>query len=101
MPGSNAASVPALNTATFTPLTNVYVWLQANIMSATMITSVTSDALRVVFGGSVFSAAVRFDPNLGRFVPASSGQYCCIAPNTALSPKGERAWRRSRRGLMS
>ncbi len=68
----NAATVLATQQATFTPLTTVYAWLQASLVSATMITDVTGDSSKVVFGGSVFSASLKYDPAAGRFVPAST-----------------------------
>lgn len=65
----NAATVPATNKATFTPLTTVFAWLQASLVSATMITDVSGDSSKVVFGNGVFSASLVYDPAAGRFVP--------------------------------
>jgi hypothetical protein len=70
----NAVTVLATQTATFTPLTTVYASLQASIVSSTMITDVTGDAAKVVFGDGVFEASLRYDAKSGRFVTASTAQ---------------------------
>lgn len=67
----NAASIPANLTAEFTPLTTVYIWLQARIQSETVITDVYSKHTKVVFGNGIFTNALHFDPNLGIFVPVA------------------------------
>ncbi|MEH1906053.1 MAG: hypothetical protein V7L04_32920 [Nostoc sp.] len=65
----NAAVVPAAFSATFTPLTTVYVWLQANLQSGTVITQVISKAAIVTFGGSVTKQVLKYNPATGTFVP--------------------------------
>lgn len=67
----NAAIVLASMSAVFTPLTTVYVWLQATIVSETVITQVTSRSTVVTFGGSVTSQVLIFDGSKGMFVPAA------------------------------
>lgn len=64
----NAQPVPAGQEATFTPLTTLYVWLDATIKSQTVITNVTSRQTKVVFGGAVQEQTLRYDPSAGMFV---------------------------------
>ena len=83
----NAALVPAALNATFTPLTTVYVWLQATFTSGTVITSINGDATSVVYGGSTTSQTLTYDPATGRFVPASEeGKIQSLSkfPNVSL-----------------
>jgi hypothetical protein len=67
----NAAVVLAALNATFTPLTIVYVWLQAQFTSGSIITEVNGNASIVTFGGSVTSKSLTFNPATGTFVPSS------------------------------
>jgi len=67
----NAAVVPAALSVTFTPLTTVYVWLQANYRSGTVITEVNGDAAIVTFGGPVTKKSLAYNPATGTFVPSS------------------------------
>ena len=67
----NAAVVPANLDATFTPLTTVYVWLQAQFTSGTVITQVNGNAAIVKFGGSVTQQSLAYNPATGTFVPSS------------------------------
>lgn len=68
----NAALVPANFPATFTPLSTVYVWLQANFASGTVITEINGDAAIVTFGGTVTQKTLKFNPKTGTFVPVAS-----------------------------
>ena len=70
----NAAVVPAALSATFTPLTTVYVWLQGQFTSGTVITEVNGDAAVVEFGGDVTTQSLTYDPARGTFVPSSQGR---------------------------
>lgn len=65
----NAQVVPAAFFADFTPLTTVYAWLQASILSETVITQVTSRSTKVTFGGSVNSQVLKYDRKAGMFLP--------------------------------
>jgi hypothetical protein len=83
----NAALVPAAYPVTFTPLTTVYVWLQAEFTSGTVITEINGDALAVPFGGSTTSQVIIYNPATGMFVPASAdGKMLSMekAPNFKL-----------------
>lgn len=68
----NAALVPAAYPVTFTPLTTVYVWLQAEFTSGTVITSINGKATAVTFGGPITSQALSYDATTGKFVPSSA-----------------------------
>lgn len=75
----NAALVPASYNAVFTPLTTVYVWLQAEFTSGTVITSINGNSASVTFGGSTTSQTLKYDPNTGRFLPSTpSGQLISL-----------------------
>ncbi|QSJ14060.1 hypothetical protein JYQ62_19055 [Nostoc sp. UHCC 0702] len=67
----NAAVVLAALNATFTPLTTVYVWLQAQFTSGTVITEVNGNASIITFGGSVTHKSLTYNPATGTFVPSS------------------------------
>lgn len=68
----NAALVPAAFNATFTPLTTVFVWLQGEFTSGTVITQINGKATSVVYGGAITSQTLVYDPATGKFVPASA-----------------------------
>jgi hypothetical protein len=69
----NAAIVPAAFDAIFTPLTTVYVWLQAQFASGTVITEVNAHASIVTFGGTETHKSLGFNPETGTFVDLSEG----------------------------
>jgi hypothetical protein len=68
----NIASVPAENSATFTPITTVYAWLEADIESGTVITEVTSERAKVQFKGGTTSHTLQYDATKGKFVAKSN-----------------------------
>jgi hypothetical protein len=70
----NAAVVPAALSATFTPLTTVYVWLQANFQSGTVITEINGNAAIVQFGNGITKQSLAYNPATGMFVPTAGGQ---------------------------
>lgn len=67
----NAQPVPAMQNATFTPLTTLYVWLDEQLETSTMITHVYADQTKVVFGGAVTDQTLRYQNSAGRFVGQS------------------------------
>jgi len=81
----NAAVVPAALNATFTPLTTVYVWLQASYTSGTVITQVNGNATIVTFGGSVTEKSLVYNPATGTFIPSSGGNVTALASFAALA----------------
>ena len=67
----NAQSVPGNQQVIFTPLTTVWVWLQAQLSSGVVLTKVTSNVAVVTFGGSVTTQSLAYDPTHGQFEPTS------------------------------
>ncbi len=67
----NAQSVPYKLNGEFTPLTTIYAWVQANIVSETVVTQVTSVRTKVVFGGTVTTQTLVWDASRGAFVSAT------------------------------
>lgn len=68
----NAQSVPTNQQVIFTPYTTVWVWLQAQVSSGVIITSVYSQVAVVTFGGSVTTQSLTYDSTHGQFEPTSS-----------------------------
>ena len=68
----NAQSVPSLQQVIFTPLTTVWVWLQSQISSGVVLTSVFSKVAVVTFGGGVTTQSLAYDAKHGQFEPPSS-----------------------------
>jgi hypothetical protein len=64
----SAAPVPYQSTAVMTPFTTVYLWTQSQVLSNTVVTSVTSVQTQVIFGGPVTTVSLTFDPATGGFV---------------------------------
>jgi hypothetical protein len=88
----SAASVPSMQTVTLTPLTSVWVWLQSDLVSGTVITQVTSKQAIATFGEGVGTINLKYSKSKGYFVPATpSGElttskdyllYDPLAPDT-------------------
>ncbi|WP_410671654.1 hypothetical protein [Amycolatopsis sp. cmx-4-68] len=66
----SAAPVLYLSTAEMTPFTTVYLWIQSQVVSNTVITTVTSPMSHATFGGSVTSVSLDYDPSTGTFITA-------------------------------
>ncbi|WP_438018264.1 hypothetical protein WMF18_03920 [Sorangium sp. So ce315] len=71
----SAAAVIYNSTATMKPDTTIYLWIQSQVKSNSVVTNVTSPMTEVVFGGSVTTVSLVYD--------ASSGQFM-TAPKTGL-----------------
>jgi hypothetical protein len=69
----NAAVVPSMFNAIFTPQTKVFVWLQNLHCSGTVITDVFSARTEVDFGGGRKENSLIYDGGKGCFVPALDG----------------------------
>lgn len=71
--GNAISAVPVLlaSTAVMTPYTTVYIWLQARVVSNTVVTDVTSPMTKLRFGGGVDTISVAYDSNSGKFIPTS------------------------------
>ena len=66
----SAAPVIYQSTAQMTPFTTVYLWIQSSVVSNTVVTTVTSPMTKVLFGGPVERAALRYDSDTGLFLAA-------------------------------
>jgi len=72
----SATRVLATQFAAITPFTIVYVWLQAQFRSETIITRITGRNTKVRLGGGVNEATLKYNAELGVFVPVnSSGKF--------------------------
>lgn len=80
----NAALVPAALSAVFTPLTTVYIWLQASFRSGTVITQISSKSTVVTFGGTVTQKSLKYNPATGTFVPVSASTASLNASSESL-----------------
>jgi hypothetical protein len=56
----NAQAVPLNQTATFTPFDNITVFLQSQVQSSMMLTTVTSQSIALQFGGSTTSQTISY-----------------------------------------
>jgi hypothetical protein len=66
----SAAPVIYNSTAAIVPFTTVYLWIQSQVVSNSVITTVTSPQTSVKFGGSVNEISLAYDATSGRFIPA-------------------------------
>lgn len=83
----NAAPVPSQISATFTPITTVYVWVQAQFTSGTVITNVNGDAVMVQYQGGTNSHTLKWDPTQGKFAPVSeTGDIIDFEDSPCISP---------------
>ncbi len=81
----SATPVLATQFANMTPFTNVFVWLQSQFASETIITKITGRSAKAKFGGSVTDIALKYNPTLGMFVPAAAkGKSATDDPNVEL-----------------
>jgi hypothetical protein len=74
--GNAISAVPVLlaSTASMTPYTTVYIWLQASVISNTVVTNVTSPMTALKFGGGVDTISVAYDSATGKFMPAGDNK---------------------------
>lgn len=68
----SAAPVIYRSKAQMTPFTTVYLWIQSQVRSNTVVTNVTSPQTRVTFGGGVTKVSLRYNANTGTFLPVGS-----------------------------
>ena len=75
VPGNaiSAATVLQGNAVEMTPFTTLYVWLQSQVVSNTVVTKVTSPKTKVVFGGATNEISLTYD-NHGHFVEEGKGE---------------------------
>jgi hypothetical protein len=67
----SAAPVIYNSTAEITPFTTIYLWIQSQVVSNSVVTTVTSPQSIVTFGGSVTTVSLRYDAGTGRFITAA------------------------------
>lgn len=74
--GNAISAVPVLkaSTALMTPYTTVYIWLQSQVLSNTVVTMVTSPMTELRFGGEVDQLSIAYDSDSGKFLPAASSR---------------------------
>lgn len=68
----SATPVLATQFAEMTPYTIVYAWLQSQFKSETIITTITGKSAKITLGGTVNNVTLKYNPELGMFVPVSS-----------------------------
>lgn len=64
----SAQSVLATQQIQMTPFTHVYVWLQSQFASETIITKIIGNSSVARFGGGVESIVMKYDPDRGLFI---------------------------------
>lgn len=69
---TSAAPVLLQSTAVMTPFTTVYIWLQSQVRSNSVITNVTSPMTQLKFGGGVDDISVAYDSESGKFLPTGN-----------------------------
>ena len=72
--GNAVSATPVLfnSTAPMAPFTTVYLWTQSQVMSNTVVTTVTSPITQVGFGGAITEVSLVYDAMTGRFIKAAS-----------------------------
>ncbi|WP_291910128.1 hypothetical protein [Chitinophaga sp. CB10] len=72
--GNAISAVPVLlaSTAVMTPYTTVYIWLQSQVKSNSVVTTVTSPMTQLQFGGGIDTISVAYDSNSGKFLPTGN-----------------------------
>lgn len=70
----SAAPVLKASTAVMTPYTTVYIWLQSQVKSNTVVTNVTSPMTKITFGGGTNTVSVAYDSDSGKFLPSSNAK---------------------------
>lgn len=73
VPGNaiSAAKVLRGSTAKMTPYTTVYAWVQSDVLSNTVVTHVTAEPTKVVFGGDITDVSLAYDSKSGLFISPS------------------------------
>ncbi|MDI1434878.1 hypothetical protein [Polyangium sorediatum] len=76
----SAAPVIYNSTAVMTPFTTVYLWVQSQVVSNTVVTNVTSPMTEVMFGGPVTEVSLMYDASSGKFITAPGKTMAEKAP---------------------
>ena len=74
--GNAISAAPVLynSTAQMTPFTTIYLWVQSQVQSNSVVTLVTSPMTKVIFGGGVTSISLAYDSKTGTFVPQGGAE---------------------------
>jgi hypothetical protein len=67
----SATPVLATQSVQMASLPTVYVWLEAQYVSGTIITKVVGKSTKMTFGSGVDHLTLKYEPSLGMFVPSS------------------------------
>lgn len=69
--GNSISASPTIlkSTAAMVPSNDIYIWLQSQVVSNTIVTVVTSPMTRISFGGGVTEVTVAYDSASGQFIP--------------------------------
>jgi hypothetical protein len=82
----NAVSVLPNRFTVFTPITTVYVWLESNLVSSTVITQITSNHTIVRYSGVQYTRDLVYEPNTGVFVPKKPSTHAAETDVTVVRP---------------
>jgi hypothetical protein len=66
----SAALVPHTFKIVMTPYTTIYLWIEAKVQSSSVLSTISSSATKVTFGGSVTDISLAYDAETGKFIPA-------------------------------
>jgi hypothetical protein len=68
--GNAISPAPVLynSTAQMTPFTTIYLWVQSQVQSNSVVTLVTSPMTKVTFGGATTSISLAYDSHTGTFI---------------------------------
>ncbi|HIJ84246.1 MAG TPA: hypothetical protein HPQ00_08590 [Magnetococcales bacterium] len=75
----SAAPVIYSYQAVITPFTTIYMWMQSQVRSNTVITNVTSTMTQVTFGGGVNTASMQYNPSDGTFITAQGNNTMLLS----------------------
>lgn len=67
----SATPVLATQQAVMTPFSSVYIWLQSQFTSETIITTITGRSAKAVFGDGVTDIGLKYDATIGAFLPST------------------------------
>ena len=70
----NAIPLLFKSTAFMEPLEPIYIWLQSQVTSGTIISTTTSPVTKLNFGGSVDQMSVKYDSATGTFIQDSQSE---------------------------
>lgn len=65
---TSAAAVIKASTAYMTPYTTVYIWIQSDVVSNSVVTTVTSPMTQLKYGAGISTFSVQYDSDSGKFI---------------------------------